>query len=83
MFRRPGKNPLDEETSLYQQEEPLTSHYKYGGKKLEHPSQDMPSRIFDTTRQPVATPIASPLKEENWGEDKTTSLPHHFKKTMN
>ena len=74
MFPRPGKNPLDENSSLYEEEPSISSPYnKYGAKKG---GEGLP-RIFEPPHpQTGATPMESP--EENWGNSTTTSLPHHF-----
>jgi len=80
MFRRPGKNPLEENTSIYDEESHMSSPYKYGT-----PQKEVPPRIFDTPHQerstPRATSGATPVEahEESWGSpEKTTPLPHHF-----
>lgn len=75
MFRRPGKNPL-EENAIYHEDPPIASPYhKYGAKQTE--SQDVPPRIFEPPPHHAhTTPLES--HEENWGNTKTTPLPHHF-----
>lgn len=64
MFRRPGKNPLEENSPLYSEESSRVSPYKYG-KKGEN---QQPSGIFD--------PVSMGIPEEM--EDKASTLPHHF-----
>lgn len=66
MFRRPGKNPLDEE------EIPMSSPYKYGTQK-----EEAPPRIFEAPTQGRAVPRPMTM-EESWSSDKAASLPHHF-----
>lgn len=70
MFRRPGKNPLDDTQPIFQDDASL---YKYGLKKQEVP----PQRIFDS---PLSNSIATPMqeREENWGHEKAAPIPHHF-----
>lgn len=80
MFRRPGKNPLDEHPSLYEEEPHISSPYKYGP-----PKEEAPPRIFDTPHQggcSHARPLSAESHEEqHWGgSEKTPSLPHHFMK---
>ncbi|MCH9625528.1 MAG: hypothetical protein S4CHLAM123_07040 [Chlamydiales bacterium] len=71
MFRRPGKNPLDENNSLYEEESPIQSPYsQYGLKK-----NDAPPRVFD----PPHSLQPTEMHEESWGHSATTPpLPHHF-----
>ncbi|MFZ0566148.1 MAG: hypothetical protein WAM28_08200, partial [Chlamydiales bacterium] len=75
MFRRPGKNPLEEEDALYQKETSMVSPYKYGTKKGD--SKERPSRLFDDSPQSLASPMSVPMedREENWDNEKTTPLP--------
>ena len=81
MFRRPGKNPLEEHKSIYEQEEPhVSSPYKYGPTK-----EEIPPRIFDTphtsTHQGNTQQRSIPIEthEQSWSSgDNTASLPHHF-----
>lgn len=78
MFRRPGKNPQDENGALYSDELPMASPFnKYGAKK---PEGEMPPRLFDPG-VPRATPMD--VQDENWGNPKTTALPHHFEGLVN
>jgi cytoskeletal protein CcmA (bactofilin family) len=78
MFRRSGKNSQDENSALYSDEPPLASPFnKYGAKKGE--SQEISQRLFEPP-PPRATPMES--QEENWGNPKTTPLPHHFEGMM-
>lgn len=75
MFRRPGKNPLEENSSIYEEDSHMTSSYKYG-------KEEVPPRIFDPPHQARAShrSLSNPdSHEESWGKgDKTTPLPHHF-----
>lgn len=77
MFRRPGKNPLDEHASLYEEEPHISSPYKYGP-----PKEEPPPRIFDAPHQGVrasARPLPAEIHEESWNNsEKKASLPHHF-----
>lgn len=75
MFRRSGKNPHDENASLYSEDSPYS---KYGVKKVEHP--DTHQRIFEPPL-PRANPMES--HEGNWEHPKTAVLPHHFEEMMN
>lgn len=76
MFRRPGKNPLEESGSLYNEESHLSSPYKFSTSSKE----EVPPRLFDTPhkgRPPRSLSVET--HEENWsGNEKTTPLPHHF-----
>jgi cytoskeletal protein CcmA (bactofilin family) len=59
MFRRPGKNPLDAHSPLFQEEVAATAPYKYNLKKPEEAA----SRLFESL----------PHKEErtdSWGQEK-------------
>ncbi len=82
MFRRPGKNPLEDNKALYQDEAPLASPYKYGAKKGD--PNEAPPRLFETSHQPLSSSLATPMeeREENWENEKTTPLPHHFQEMM-
>lgn len=89
MFRRPGKNPLDENPPIYQEEAVHVSPYKYVGKKNEN---EIASRMYDTPAQPYSSaqrgyPRATPLEEqvqqeESWAHEKTAPLPHHLENLM-
>ena len=79
MFRRSGKNTQDENSALYSEEHSIASPYnKYGAKKGE--PQETPQRMFEPPL-PRATPMDA--QEENWGNPKTATLPHHFEGMMN
>lgn len=87
MFRRPGKNDLDQEAPapLYKEEPHLATPFKYGAKKMEtFPTSEIPPRIFD---RPSSTPgpvTLEPMDEEQpWKSEKTTPLSHHFQGVMN
>ncbi|MBS0623107.1 MAG: polymer-forming cytoskeletal protein [Verrucomicrobia bacterium] len=69
MFRRPGKNPLED----YKDE---MNAYKYGASKTEETT----SRIFDSVPhvQPMATPMSEDKRLQEWGTEGST-LPHHLK----
>lgn len=75
MFRRPGKNPLDENKILYEEESSHSSLYgKYGSQKVEPPS-----RIFDPPHpQHAQRSVSHEHQEENWGSAKAMAVPHHF-----
>ena len=74
MFRRSGKNTHDENSGLYNDDPPIASPFnKYGAKKTE-PPEAVP-RLFDP---PLARTSPMEPHDENWGNAKTTSLPHHF-----
>ena len=77
MFRRPGKNPLEEN---YEEESHISSPYKYGA-----PKEEVPPRIFDTPHgqgRPPQPRLPLEPQEEYWaGGEKTASLPHHFMQT--
>lgn len=75
MFRRPGKNPLEDNSQIYQEDKPIASPYKYGNQK-NNPA-DMPPRLFDTPHIPP-----SRLVEEEWSNEKTMPLPHHLQGMM-
>ena len=60
MFRRPGKNPLEE-----------NDHYSYG----EPPKSEAPPRVFEAPRQPVTTPLPRP-EESWAEEDKNSLPHH-------
>jgi len=84
MFRRPGKNPLDElegSESYYKEEAHLP--YKYGQKKPEmaHPA-DVSGRLFDPKHANLSKPMTTPLEErrqDSFVNEKTSTLPHHFR----
>jgi cytoskeletal protein CcmA (bactofilin family) len=65
MFRRPGKNPLED----YKEE---LSAYQY--------SKEQEARIYENPprAQPLATPMNEVVKEEKWLKENNV-LPHHFK----
>lgn len=65
MFRRPGKNPLED----YKEE---ISPYKYGGK-----AEEMPPRLFDAPAQ--AQPMATPMTQHEGTWSEGGALPHHLK----
>ncbi len=74
MFRRPGKNPLDE----YEEEQHISSPYKYGPQK-----EEVPPRIFDNLHQqggrPATRHLSNETHEEPWStQENTSTLPHHF-----
>ncbi|MCH9627236.1 MAG: hypothetical protein S4CHLAM2_08710 [Chlamydiales bacterium] len=78
MFRRPGKNPLEENASIYDDESPIPSPYKYGA-----PKEEVPPRIFDAPhhqgRVAPSRPLPHDSHDESWNNsEKTASLPHHF-----
>lgn len=78
MFRRPGKNPLEESAAIYDESAPLTSPYKYGAQK-----EEVPPRIFDTPQQRGSQPRTMPFETHDSSrsnEEKTSPLPHHFMK---
>ncbi|NGX60645.1 MAG: hypothetical protein K940chlam9_00111 [Chlamydiae bacterium] len=82
MFRRPGKNPLEENNSLYQDETPLSSPYKYGNNKVGEATHEPPPRLFDPPHQ-MGHHRATPMEERNpqeesWRSEDETHLPHHF-----
>lgn len=74
MFKRPGKNPLDNDTSLFSDDNPLP--YKYSKKPdLSHHSDT--GRMFESHAQ-----LPSHLEErrsEGYLPEKTTPLPRHFR----
>lgn len=75
MFRRPGKNPLEEGGSLYGEENPHVSPYKYNVSSKE----ELPSRLFETPPQGRPRPL--PVEEEalGWNKgEKAATVPHHF-----
>src|ERR1700722_9995033 len=79
MFRRSGKNSHDENGTLYSEDPPIASPFnKYGVKKSE--SQELPPRLFEPPL-PRTTPMD--CQDENWGNPKTTPLPHHFEGALN
>ncbi len=83
MFRRPGKNPLEKDspTPLYKEEAPhhVTPYTKYGAKKPESAHAiDMSPRLFDAPPPHEEEEYV----DEKWGNEKTTSLPHHFQGTL-
>jgi len=77
MFRRPGKNPLED----YKDE--MTA-YKYGAASK---AEELPPRLFDaavSSHHPVATPMGT-LSEERKAHEWTNeggNLPHHLKNMM-
>lgn len=74
MFRRPGKNPLEDNTSLYNEEPMIASAYKYGAQKEK---EDVPPRIFDPPN--VANrPQTRVLSANEINVEKSSTLPHHF-----
>jgi cytoskeletal protein CcmA (bactofilin family) len=88
MFRRPGKNPLDNEEN----ESPLFAEgnslpYKYGPKKsdLGHHSE-MTGRMFEPVHSNAMTmQLPSHLEErrsEGYAQEKTTPLPRHFRSSL-
>lgn len=66
MFRRPGKNPLEE----YKEE--MTS-YQYAN------DQETPSRLFDTPprAQPMGSTVPDETQPEKWSKEGG-NLPHHL-----
>jgi cytoskeletal protein CcmA (bactofilin family) len=77
MFRRSGKNTIDENSSLYNEESSLTSPYtKYNGAKK---AEEVPTRPFNPPL-PRATPLET--SEEGWGSSPTPTLPHHLEGMM-
>ncbi len=62
MFRRPGKNPLEE----YKEEKPVYTN------KYQSDNSDIPPRLFDTPRS--HQPITTPMMEEK----TATLPQHHF-----
>lgn len=78
MFRRPGKNPLEENAPLYQDEKPLASPYKYGSPKN---APGEPSRLFDPPHGQNASQERR-FAEEEWSNEKTMPLPHHLQGMM-
>lgn len=83
MFRRPGKNPLEDNGPLYQEEKPHASPYKYGSQK--GVPTDTPPRLFDTPHGQLNSPMPSQERrfaEEEWGSEKTMPLPHHLQGMM-
>ncbi|MEZ5314966.1 MAG: polymer-forming cytoskeletal protein [Chlamydiales bacterium] len=81
MFRRPTKNPLDENALIYDQEPHTSSPYKYGSIK-----EEIPPRIFDKPHPQVGRASNRSLPNESQDEQQwnisedTASLPHHFMK---
>lgn len=74
MFRRPGKNPLDENATIYEEDSITSTYNAYGSKKKE--SQPLP-RIFEPPHPPtMATPMD--IHDQSWGVVKEESVPHHF-----
>lgn len=71
MFRRPTKNPLEDNSPLYQEEQSSRApSYVYGPRNTH--SIEGQQRIFDPAS------IVTPREEE----DKTSSVPHHFQAMM-
>ncbi len=79
MFRRPGKNPLEENNSIYNEDSHIASPYKYGV-----PKEEVPPRLFDTPHHSGRTPppprtLPIDHHEESWGSgEKSHSIPHHL-----
>jgi cytoskeletal protein CcmA (bactofilin family) len=75
MFRRTGKNSLDDN-----EEGLITASYqKYATKKND--PQELAQRVFDSPQ--TRTMALDNHGEENWNNSKTSPLPHHFEGLIN
>ncbi len=77
MFRRPSKNPLDDNSSIYEEESPMASPYKYSGVKND--ISEVPPRLFDPARPGRLPPRTHAVEERLFEEEHVTTLPHHLK----
>ena len=69
MFRRPGKNALDANGTLYAEETSPVSSYKYGTKKSD--PHDLTSRLFESS---YPTKEERPSTADSWVSETNPSL---------
>jgi len=85
MFRRPGKNPLekDSSSSLYKEETPTTPYQKYGMKKSDvGQMSENPARLYEPSPSSFFPMEEKSINEEAWMNEKPSTIPHHFQGSL-